>query len=91
MAISLRPILGTDYIGDSRYTINTNFASLSSFVAPDYTAIDINNRQSSVNKPPKQSGMVIYNSTHHCLMVASGSTDTSPWYVATGLSAVTPA
>jgi len=91
MAIALTTINGSDSIGDSRSTINNNFSQLALFVAPNFTASNISSKDHAVNTTDKQIGKVVYDSTNHRLMVASGSLYTSPWYLVDGSLSVTPA
>ena len=91
MAIAIQTILGTECIGDSLPKINSNFSELAKFVAPDFTAIEIALKTHSVNTADKQIGRIIFDTTNNRLMVATGSSDVSPWYVVDGSSFVTPA
>ena len=91
MAITVQTIDGSECIGDSLPKINDNFYELAKFVAPDFTAADISSRAHAVNTTNKQIGRVVYDSTNHRLMVASGQSDNSPWYVVDGSASVTPA
>jgi len=58
--------------------------------APSSVA-DISDATSALNTVNKYAGLSVFDSTNNRLMVASGETATSAWYVADGSDSVTPA
>lgn len=75
-----------DYDADN-FIVNTN--SVGSF--PSTTAANIANKANIFNTQSKYVGRGVWDTTNNRLMVATGSTDVSPWYVADGSTSVTPA
>jgi hypothetical protein len=62
----------------------------SSPVARPVSAAEIASAAGAVNTQNKQQGLVVFDTTNNRLMVATGSTAVSPWYVADGSASVTP-
>lgn len=91
MSIAIQTINGTECIGDSLPKINSNFSELAKFVAPSFTAANLASISNSVNTTDKEMGRVVYDTTNHRLMVASGSANNSSWYVVDGSALITPA
>lgn len=60
-------------------------------VLPSYTAANIAAIGNAVNTTGKVAGLVVRDSTNNRLMVASGATAASPWYIVDGSAFVTPA
>lgn len=90
MAVTVQEIPGSQCIGDSLPTINTNFSELAKFVAPDFPLSNIQSAAHSVNIDNKQIGKVIFDSTTNRLLVAAGSNPTDRWWVVDGSSSVLP-
>ena len=57
---------------------------------PSYTATDIAAVGNAVNTANKAAGKAVWDTTNNRLMVASGSSAASPWYVCDGSASVTP-
>lgn len=58
---------------------------------PSYTADEIADGNHDVNTENKAAGHAVWDTTNNRLMIASGSSQIAPWYVADGSTSVTPA
>lgn len=55
------------------------------------TAAEIADGNHAVNTANKQAGKAVWDTTNNRLMVASGTSQIAPWYIADGSSSITPA
>lgn len=55
------------------------------------TAAEIADGNHAVNTANKQAGKAVWDTTNNRLMVASGTSQIAPWYVADGSVSITPA
>jgi len=84
--------------GPAVFNVHYDFA-LNTFIVgttsvgsfPSTTASLIANKANVINTQNKYLGRGVFDTTNNRLMIASGSTDVSPWYVADGSASVTPA
>lgn len=72
------------------FTRNGGAAWASEGITSD-SAANIASASSQVNTRNKLAGLMVRDTTNNRVMVASGSSATSPWYVADGSASVTPA
>ena len=56
-----------------------------------YTAVNIADKNSSVNTVDKYEGLYVWDSTNNRLMRSNGAADVSVWWVVDGSTSVTPA
>jgi hypothetical protein len=70
-----------------------DFAPLISkrLVLDAFTAAEIADGNHAVNTENKAAGRVVWDTTNNRVMVASGTSQIAPWYVADGSVSVTPA
>lgn len=61
------------------------------FGFPTYTAAQIADGNHAVNTAAKEAGRAVWDTTNNRLMVASGTSQIAPWYIADGSVSVTPA
>jgi hypothetical protein len=82
-------IPGSQCIGDSLTTINSNFAALNNFVLPLATTSELSNISSTINTTNKEQGKLIFNTTNNSVYVALGSLTNSQWQAVGGQSSST--
>jgi hypothetical protein len=75
-----------DFAADN-FIVSTS--SVGSF--PSTTAANIANKANIFNTQNKYLGRGVWDTTNNRLMIATGSTDVSPWYIADGSASVIPA
>lgn len=72
-------IPGSQCIGDSLATINSNFAALNNFVLPQITTIELESSSNPINTENKVAGKLVFNVTNNIVYVALGSLSYSQW------------
>lgn len=58
---------------------------------PSYAAANIADGNHAVNTENKAAGHAVWDTTNNRLMIASGTSQIAPWYVADGSLSITPA
>lgn len=76
---------------DVAQTFTAQQTLTSGLVLQSVAATDLAAVANAINTTNKVAGKVVYDTTNFRLMVASGATNVSPWYVADGSASVTPA
>ena len=83
--LTIQGMYGTNWLETGRMTSNNGAYAISASAANIADAANI------VNVRNKRTGRNIYDTTNNRLMISSGFTAVSPWYIADGSGSVTPA
>jgi hypothetical protein len=74
----------------SAQTFSAQQTLTSGLVIQSATAAVIASAANAINTTNKVTGKVVYDTTNNRIMIASGSSAVSPWYIADGSASVTP-
>jgi hypothetical protein len=70
--------------------VDKTFSAVNGLVMRTVSAAAIASAANAVNGTGKKAGLAVFDTTNNRLMIASGATTVSPWYVADGGTSVTP-
>jgi hypothetical protein len=80
-----------DWQDGAELNVDKTFSAVNGLVMRTATAASIASASNAVNGTGKKVGLAVWDTTNNRLMIASGSTTTSAWYVADGSTSVVPA
>jgi len=78
------------WVTAATFAVDRTFSAVNGLVMRTATAADIASAAAAINGTGKKAGLVVFDTTNNRLMVASGGTTVSPWYVVDGSASVIP-